>query len=202
MTGIEFVCEECGSEWTRAIPGGRCPDCNSVLSGTGEDEGESLATFDTANPYLRKLFSLDEFGRAPGAALDLLREVSPDPDEFLLCAIKCGHGVLNGGYLIATTHYLRWIQTSPHRQDDFWTYANPLQLDGHILVTPEGLQFQAHRRAARSFVAIYRVAQQAWNWEESHPDGEAVNVPTSDSSANSSDIAGQLERLAQLLEKN
>jgi DNA-directed RNA polymerase subunit RPC12/RpoP len=212
MSNVQFFCDECGSEWTKAMPGNRCPDCASLLmevrggpqrvsDSHGADTEDVLTEFETENPYLQKMFSMTEFGRAPGKALEMLREVSPDPDEALLCAIKCGNGMKNHGYLMATTHYLRWVQTFPRRQDDFWPYENPLMLDGHVLVTPEGLQFQAPARAARSFAALYRVAQQAWNWEDEHADDEQVAVDSSPSSVNSSDMAGQLERLGRLFEK-
>ncbi len=219
---VEYTCDDCGSEWTRAIPGGRCLDCGNLLTDTrtglkmtGEeqdpmdleeefDDEDLFSGFDTDNPHLQKLFSMEEYGHAPGQALRLLREVSPDPEEEFLSAIKCRHGSTKWGYLILTTNYVRWIQAFPRKQDDFWTYDNPLQTHSGVIVTPEGLQFQTSGSHARRFTALYRVAQQAAIWEMGHPPEEDVVVPVSAPSTmptTNGDLAGQLERLAQLLEK-
>ena len=221
MSSTEFVCDECGSEWTVAIPGGRCLDCDGLLIDPrtglkatateeltppdweqGDVDAEVLLTaLDTDNPYLQKLFSMKEYGYAPGKALNLLREVSPDPEEEFLSAIQCTNGTRKFGYLMVTTHYLRWIQTFPRRQDDFWTYGNPLEVSGHVITTPDGLQFQTPAAHARRFTALYRVAQQAWHWEAGHAGEGPELTDRSKSSDATADVADQLERIAQLLEK-
>lgn len=226
MNDVEFVCDQCGSEWTRAIPGGQCLDCGNLLTdvSTGlkttpeasdaaslawdiddeddeDDDDELLTAFDTNNPYLQKLFSMKEYGQAPGMALSLLREVSPDPEEEFLTAIKCKHGALNRGYLMVTTDYIRWIQVFPRRQDDFWTYNDVLDVEHGVISTSDGNLFQTSRGRARKFAALYRVAQQAWLWEEGHTEAEVIVPGPLQSVALSADIADQLERIAQLLEK-
>jgi putative oligomerization/nucleic acid binding protein len=214
-----FACERCGSEWAEAVPGGRCLDCNGVLvelevepfepNEDSESDEEELDAFETENPYLLKLFSMKEFGRAPGSAIRLLQDITPDPTEALLCAAKCHHGTWSRGYLIITTDYLRWIQTIPVRDNDLWTYDNSLLVNHRALVTPDGLQFQlGSAHGARRFAELYRVAQQASLWDEANPIDETVAttmsplVPqlTTQPSA-SPDMVDQLERLAQLSEK-
>ena len=222
---VRYECGGCGSEWTAAFQGANCPDCGDRLKdiqsgllleesttsesiedwdGGDTDDDVVISAFETSNPWLRKLFGLPEFGRAPGIALGLLRSASPDPEERLLGAIKCGHGITSRGYLIATTHFLRWIQTLPIRDDDFWSYENALQVSGNVITTSDGMNFQVGfgnlglGSHARKFAALYRAIQQAKAWEADHAQ---ANTPASQNAPSASgpvDLADQLEKIARL----
>src|SRR5438093_5484242 len=128
-----------------------------------EVEQESvLEPFDTPNPWLQKLFNMPSYGRVPTAAIGLLREVSPDVDERLLAAVKCEHGRMRRGYLLATTKWLRWIRTFPGRSEDMWGYEYKLDNKGisitkAVLVLGTGDQFQTYRTRAKPFTAMYNV---------------------------------------------
>jgi hypothetical protein len=221
---IRYECDGCGSEWTAAFQGVRCPDCGhplkdlesgqllpdtsadtSVVDLDSDDTDDDVvvSAFETSNPWLRKLFALPEFGKAPGMAIGLLRSASPDPEERLLGAIKCGHGLTNRGYLIATTHFLRWIQTLPFREDDFWPYNTVLQVSGNVITTSDGMNFQVGfghlglASNARKFAALYRAIPQAKAWEDDH--AQALAPPSEEpSTSRPLDLAEQLEKIARL----
>src|ERR1700760_1538275 len=100
---------------------------NSQEAQDAEEQETVLAPFETPNPWLKKLFAMSSYGRVPAAALQLLREVSPDPDEQLLAAVKCEHGRMRRGYLLATNKSLRWVRTFPSRAEDAWGYEYKLE---------------------------------------------------------------------------
>lgn len=166
------------------------------LDGDDEEAEVVLKRFDTPNPWLNRLFQDPEFGRAPAPALQLLREVTPDLDEKLLLGLRTRHGRYQRGYLLATTHVLRWVQTIPSRSNGYWPYDYALELaggitSGGVLRTMSGDQFQVRYSKAKSFLAAYQVIQQAHIWELSNPPASApIAAPAA--SAVHGDLAGQL----------
>lgn len=164
----------------------------------GEVEQESVVEpFETPNPWLQRLFAMSEYGRVPEAVPGLLREVSPDPDERLLAAVKCEHGRLRRGYLLATTSCLRWIRLFPGRAEDSWGYHCELDYHGlsltkAVLVLSTGDQFQTYRTRAKPFAAMYSVIQEAVAWEAAHADDQASRGPKQIS------LADELRELAAL----
>jgi Short C-terminal domain len=217
---VAFVCTSCGSEFTEIYTRDECMDCGGQIrtidgelidlpAEEAEDEhpdddlegDESLlAAFDTPNPWLRKLFERPEYGLVPSAAPHLLREVSPDPSEKLLAALRVKHGAYRRGYLLATSLCLRWVQTLPVKLNEYWPYDYSLELDGAyisggMIRTASGDQFQVRYGKAKSFVEVYQIAQQAIAWEESQPvQAPADTIPP----AKESDLSSQLSALASL----
>lgn len=169
-------------------------------SAFAEDEQESvLERFDTPNPWLQKLFSMPNYGQVPTMAVGLLREVSPDPDERLLAAVKCEHGRMRRGYLLATTKWLRWIRTFPSRAEDAWEYNWKLDYQGlsltkAVLILGTGDQFQTYRARAKPFAAMYTVIQQAMAWEAAHADEMVLDAVTTPAPS----LADELRELAAL----
>lgn len=129
-------------------------DRGDTVFSIGDGEQElAVEPFETPNPWLQKLVDMSEYGRVPEATPALLREVSPDPDERLLAAVKCEHGRLRRGYLLATTTCLRWIRLFPGRAADSWGYHCDLGYQGlsltkAALVLSTGDQFQTYRTRA------------------------------------------------------
>ncbi len=109
---------------------------------------------------------------------------------------------------MATTHWLRWIQTAPSRIDDFWSYDYPIQykrmgIGKALFVTADGNQFQtvaAMVNDAKHFYQLYRVAVQASSWAQSRgtatvEDPRRVRVDAT------GDLAGQITKLSELMEQ-
>lgn len=171
-----------------------------------EVEQESiLEPFDTPNPWLQKLFGMADYGKAPTVAIGLLSEVSPDRDERLLAAVKCEHGRLRRGYLLATTKALRWIRTFPSRAQDSWGYDYKLDYKGisitkAVLILGTGDQFQTYRTRAKPFAAMYNVIQEAMAWEAAHAN-EMVLDAVATPAAPSASLAEELQKLAALHEQ-
>jgi hypothetical protein len=144
-----------------------------------------LEPFETPNPWLQKLFSMPNYGAVPTVAIGLLREVSPDRGERLLAGVKCEHGRMRRGYLLATTKCLRWIRTFPGRAEDSWGYDYKLDNKGisltkAVLILGTGDQFQTYRTRAKPFAAMYKVIQEAMAWEATHTNEivlDAVTTP-------------------------
>jgi hypothetical protein len=131
-----------------------------------EDAEVALQPFDTDNPFLRKLFGIKEFGRAPGRALAVYRQRVIDPDEKMLAAFKSQHGRLRWGYLILTTDYVRWIQTVPRQDEELYQYTDRIDQEGSLIRLPTGDQYQLKGfGSGRKFKAVFRLAQQADLWQ-------------------------------------
>lgn len=137
-----------------------------VAQSESEDAEVTLQPFDTDNPFLRKLFGIKEFGRAPGRALAVYRQRVIDPDEKMLAAFKSQHGRLKWGYLILTTDYVRWIQTVPRQDEELYQYTDRIEQEGSMIRLPTGDQFQLKGfGSGRKFKAVFRLAQQANLWQ-------------------------------------
>lgn len=130
------------------------------------DEVEvTLQPFVTDNPYLRRLFTMKEFGRAPGRALQVYQQRVIDPNEKMLAAFKSQHGRMRWGYLILTTEYLRWIQTLPVQDEEMYEYSDRIEQVGAMIRMPTADQYQLKGfGSGRKFKAIFQVAQQASLW--------------------------------------
>jgi hypothetical protein len=170
--------------------------------GLDEAEQESvLEPFETQNPWLQKLFSMPEYGQVPAVAIGLLREVSPDADERLLAAVKCEHGRMRRGYLLATNKCLRWVRTFPGRADDTWGYEYKLDYRGlsitkAVLELGTGDLFQTYRTRAKPFAKLYAVIGEALAWEAAH--AHEVVLDAASASAVGPSLAEELRELAAL----
>jgi hypothetical protein len=159
-----------------------------------------LAPFETPNPWLQKLFAMPGYGRVPAVAPQLLREVSPDPEEKVLAAVKCEHGRLRRGYLLATNKALRWIRTFPNRAQDAWGYEYKLEYRGlsitkAVLELGTGDLFQTYRTRAKPFAEMYGVIGEAVAWENAHA---AETIIDAAAQSPSSSLADELQKLASL----
>jgi Short C-terminal domain len=183
------------------------PDQFDSLDGEADDaEQESmLEPFETSNPWLQKLFAMPSYGRVPVTAINLLREVSPDEEERLLTAMKVHHGALRSGYLLATTKYLRWIQTFPTRQEDVWGYDHKLEYKGiglgltrGVIILASGDQFQTWRARGKPFAQMYSIILQAVVWEASNADQTVVAAISRPPQSPSASIADELRKLSEM----
>ncbi|MGE4365014.1 MAG: TerD family protein, partial [Mycolicibacterium sp.] len=131
----------------------------------GPEDDVVLQPFPTDNPYLKRVFKMKEFGRAPGRALEVYRERVADPEEKMIAAFKSKHGQYRWGYVVLTSHALRWFQTLPTRDEDFWSW-NDVSLSGSVVIC-EGFQYQLKGfGAGRKFKALMLVLAQSEGWEK------------------------------------
>ena len=174
-------------------------DASEADVGEGEDEAEAtLGTFETDNPWLKKVFAMPSYGQAPAKAVELLREVSPDPDERIITALRVKHGSYRRGYVIATTSCLRYVQTLPGRSENYWGYDYKLEIaggmgQGGVIRTQEGEQFQARWGKVKQFRELYNAMQHASAWDAEHkPQPMPVIVQ------NAPGLSEEIEKLAAL----
>ena len=167
--------------------------------GDNEAEAEAaLGTFETENPWLKKVFAMSAYGQAPVKAVELLREVSPDPEERIITALHVRHGSMKRGYVIATTSCLRYVQTFPGRSENYWPYTYKLEIaggmgQGGVIRSPEGEQFQARWGKVKQFREIYNAMQHASAW-----DADNKPQPTPVVVQNAPGLSEELEKLAAL----
>jgi hypothetical protein len=183
-----FSCTKCDAEFTASYTKSVCVDCGGSLEradgspvrrspdddkddahdvgiwGRLEDDDDSdvLQPFATDNPWLQRIFESEGYGEVPSKAQDAFLLVSADGEERLIAALRTMHGKTRIGYLMMTTHWLRWIQTFPTRTDDFWSYDYPIEANGSmgsggVIATVSGDQFQVRWGKAKSFAALYRL---------------------------------------------
>jgi hypothetical protein len=175
---------------------------DSQLEADELEQETTVEPFETPNPWLQKLFSMADYGKVPVAAVGLLREVTPDLEERLLAAMKCEHGRLRRGYLLATTKCLRWIRTFPSRADDSWGYDYKLEYKGisltkAVLILGTGDQFQTYRTRGKPFVGMYNVIQEAMAWEAAHADEMILDAAV----ATPSSLSDEIQKLAAMHEQ-
>jgi hypothetical protein len=126
-----------------------------------------MRPFPTRNPYLRRIFEMKEFGRAPGRAIAVYRERVIDPEEKMIAAFKSKHGQYKWGYLVLTTQCLRWFQTLPTRDEDLYGWDD-VSLSGSVVVCQDNWQYQLKGfGAGKKFKALMLVLAQALGWEDS-----------------------------------
>ena len=138
-------------------------------------DGAVLQRFDTDNPYLQRLFAHESFGVVPDGCGTLLAGVETvAPDERLITAMRVRHGLTEGGVLMVTSHWLRYVKQgrifTAISNDEFWPLDGALNLDANLggrplFMTPDGNQFQVFptvpivsRRQAKAFLGIYKLA--------------------------------------------
>jgi hypothetical protein len=133
-----------------------------------------LQRFETSNPYLQRLFAHELFGVVPGGCDGLLENIeTAAPDERLITAMRVRHGLAEGGVLMITTYWLRYVKQgrviTVIANDEFWPLDGSLDLEASlggrpVFRTPEGKQFQVFptipvvsRKQAKGFLAIYKL---------------------------------------------
>lgn len=137
--------------------------------------GPVLQRFETDNPFLLKLFAHELFGVVTNDSGELFRNLETVvPQERLISALMVRHGLTEGGVLMVTTHWLRYVKHgrlfTVTTNDDFWPLDGGLELqtsmgDRPLFISSDGNQFQVFpavpvvsRRQARAFFGIYRLA--------------------------------------------
>jgi hypothetical protein len=137
--------------------------------------GPVLQRFETDNPFLLKLFGHELFGVVTNDSEELFRNLETVvPRERLISALTVRHGLTEGGILMVTTHWLRYVKHgrlfTVTTNDDFWPLDGSLELqtnmgDRPLFISSDGNQFQVFpavpvvsRRQARAFFGIYRLA--------------------------------------------
>jgi hypothetical protein len=103
---------------------------------------------------------------------------------------------------------LRWVQTLPFREEDYWTYDHAIELvggplTGGVIRPGDGNQYQVRWGKAKHFVEAYRLAQQAVGWDATHGSSDdrerpASSQPPRDRVTATSSMVEDLERLAKL----
>lgn len=133
-----------------------------------------LEPFETDNPYLQRLFRHEAFGVVPDGCGELLRGLqTADPEERLVSAMRVRHGLAEGGILMVTTHWLRYVKQgrlfTAIANDEFWPLDGALEFKANIgdtplFVTPDGHQFQifpkvpiVSGRKGKAFLEIYKL---------------------------------------------
>lgn len=138
-------------------------------AGLSDDSDVMISPFPTDNPYFKKLFAMKEFGRAPGKAVEVFRKRNVDPDEKFLAAFRCQHGPRKWGYLILTSHGLRWFETVPFKGEEFYAAPYEFEYSGAMIRMPDGRQYQMKGfGAGRKFNALHQVINQADRWDTDH----------------------------------
>jgi hypothetical protein len=151
--------------------------------------------FETDNPYLQRLFGHEAFGVVPDRCGDLLRGLqTAAPEERLISAMKVRHGMAEGGVLMVTTHWLRYVKQgrvfTAIANDEFWPLDGGLELEANLggrplFRTPDGHQFQVFptvpvvsRRQAKGLLDVYKLAVLAGAHLDSQREGAALEGMT------------------------
>lgn len=170
-----------------------------------------LRRFDTQNPYLQKLFAHELFGSAPDGSASLLDGITTaHPDERLITAMRVRHGLAEGGILMITTHWLRYVKQgrlfTAIANDEFWPFDGGLELDAPLggrplFRTPDGNQFQVFptiplvsRKQAQAFLEMYKLAALAVR----HFNQEEDEAAADRASANIGGPAAEIKELVTL----
>jgi hypothetical protein len=122
---------------------------------------------DTDNPWMQRVYSSSAYGQVPKHIIELLRRVSADENEKVIAAVWTRHGRFKMGYLVATTNYLRWIETFPFKEDEFWQYNAVMETGGMFafgfdkVLTIGGNNYQVKgMKRANEFQKLYKNLQQ------------------------------------------
>jgi hypothetical protein len=153
------------------------------------------------NPYIGKVFAHKYFGQVPPKAIELLERVSPDGDELLIYATRTSHGALRRGYLLLTTHGIRWVQTLPTFDEDLYSFDfrieyKRIDMMKGMLVTHDGRQFQLRPGKGKAVRDLFMQVAQAITWETNNT--PATPAPTAAPPPDSRDLATQLKELGEL----
>jgi hypothetical protein len=130
-----------------------------------------LERFDTDNPYLQKLFAHDLFGTARDGSAALLTQLSTHvAEEQLISAMRVRHGMAQGGLLMLSTHWLRYVKQgrllTVISNDDFWPLDGGLELeaslaDGRSSAPPTATSSRSSRRFRSSPGARLRASSRS-----------------------------------------
>jgi hypothetical protein len=171
-----------------------------------------LQRFETDNPYLQRLFDHELFGVVPDGCEELLQGIeTAAPDEQLITAMRVRHGLAEGGVLMITTHWLRYVKQgriiTVITNDEFWPLDGGLYLEANLgsrplFRTPDGNQFQVFptiplvsRRQAKTFLGIYKLAALAGT----HLDAELHDAALEGmAAAGAGGVAGEIKELVAL----
>src|ERR1700733_701086 len=176
--------------------------------------GGVLARFATDNPYLQKVFAHELFAYAPDGCGELLAELGTvAPGERVITAMRVRHGLAEGGVLMITTHWLRYVKQgrlfTAIANDELWPLDGAVELDAPggaqaLFRTPDGRQFQifpnipmASRKKARAFLEIYKLAVLSLAYCQQR-DEEAARDVAVHSTDNAKGPATELKELAAL----
>jgi hypothetical protein len=167
-----------------------------------------LQRFETSNPYLQELFAHPSFGVYPNGCLGQLEAINNvAADEQLVTGLHVGHGLMESGTLMVTTHFLRYAKKgriSKSNKSEFWAHGTGLQVDAELgspttMILETGHQFQVgripivSRRQARGFAEVYRLVVGAG----SHILGELEDAAL-EGMAGSGSPAAEIRELAAL----
>lgn len=169
---------------------------------TGADR-DVLATadeLDPENPWLAKVLTMPAYGQVPQGIAHLMREASVEHDEKVFGAVATKHGRWKGGYLVATTSYVRFIQTRIVKHDEFFPYSWPVErvqsIGSRNVVEVGNYLFQVRSaRKAKEFVEMHKALLQAHNWSSSRD--AQISAAAAQQTIEGS-TAAELERLAAL----
>lgn len=182
-------------------------------SGYGQ---QIMRPFDTDNPYMNRLFAHELFGRVPEGCRDVLSELSTaHPDELLVTAMRVRHGQGEGGFLMVTTHFLRYVKAGRVvtflKKDELWPLDVGIEAEGMlgpgVIRTESGHQFQIWGVKAKKFVEFVRLAQLALSWDANedasdrqmlHDAAAMATVTTASAPGGGGGLAAELAELARL----
>lgn len=181
------------------------------VKAAGGTDADLVATFDDEeNPWVGRIRSHDDFGQLPPGCLELLGRVSADSEERVIGAVFTNHGRYKIGYLMATTHQLRWVQTGvdlvwfriPWKDDDYFDYGLAMDRSGKVL-SIGGSLFQVRGRGrAKRFIELFKLIQQALMWQNQREAQAAVELQAmaalGSTGASPTDTVGELHRLSEL----
>lgn len=157
---------------------------------------------DTENPWLDRIFGSPAYSLVPKEIKNLMSRVSADENEKVFGAVWTRHGKWKMGYLIATSDYLRYIQTFPWKEDDFFDYSavmgNTRLLNNKILhIHDRNYQIRGGKKAVK-FLEMYKNIQQGISFELSgHGKIPENNAPVAQPDREAS-ITTDLQNLAKL----
>lgn len=231
-----LICTSCRAEYSNRFVGTFCIDCEGQLMARDgtlvfpeadelEKAGASAAdlvpfeileSFETNNPYLERLFDHELYGQIPQSCLGILSELSSfDPEEKLLGALRVRHGQREAGFLMITTHFLRYVKAgrlfTVLKHDEFWPLSYDIETEGTlgpgVIRTVTGHQFQIWGMKAKKFRDFYHLAQLAFSWQATEAETQRValhdaaalaTVASVAPASGSGSLAAELASLAEL----
>jgi hypothetical protein len=138
-----------------------------------------------SNPFSIQVETHPAFGRADDDARDAFRGLGPRSEEQLLAAEPVQRGTFGQGYLMLTTHGIRFKQTNGRKRSDFWPIGTSSRYErigtmAFVLVGdtslagagPDDLNLQ-------QFAELYQLIAQAVQWDISvgRPDSTQSEAP-------------------------
>jgi hypothetical protein len=177
--------------------------------GSSGSSDRVLRPFPTDNPYLQELFSHSSFGALPNGCVEALLAINNvAPDEQLVTALHVGHGLMDAGSLMVTTHFLRFAKKgrlSRKTANEFWPLGTGLQVDAELgspttMVLETGHQFQVgripivSRKQAKGFAEVYRLVVGAGG----HIQGQLENAALETMAEPAKSAAAEIKELVAL----